>query len=108
LSPDRLTSTTTTTFLPSTSLDDAMLPRPVLTTLNLRVKPAVSELPVKIKISESDVRILETSPTYSTPQTIRIVTPQAIHQVSISPTFYEQPLHQNPFAKKLHTQIVST
>jgi hypothetical protein len=28
--------------------------------------------------------------------------------VSISPTFYEQLLHQNPFAKKLHTQIVST
>ncbi len=28
--------------------------------------------------------------------------------VSISPTFYEQLLHQNPFAKKLQTQIVST
>jgi hypothetical protein len=28
--------------------------------------------------------------------------------VSISPTFYEQLLHQNPFAKKLETQIVST
>jgi hypothetical protein len=28
--------------------------------------------------------------------------------VSISPTFYEQPLHQNPFAKKLQTQTVST
>jgi hypothetical protein len=26
----------------------------------------------------------------------------------ISPTFYEQLLHQNPFAKKLQTQIVST
>jgi len=31
-----------------------------------------------------------------------------ILQVSISPTFYEQLLHQNPFAKKLQTQIVST
>ena len=31
-----------------------------------------------------------------------------IHLVSISPTFYEQLLHQNPFAKKLQTQIVST
>jgi hypothetical protein len=30
------------------------------------------------------------------------------HQVSISPTFYEQLLRQNPFAKKLQTQIVST
>jgi hypothetical protein len=29
-------------------------------------------------------------------------------QVSISPTFYEQLLGQNPFAKKLQTQIVST
>jgi hypothetical protein len=29
-------------------------------------------------------------------------------QVSISPTFYEQRLRQNPFAKKLQTQIVST
>jgi hypothetical protein len=29
-------------------------------------------------------------------------------QVSISPTFYEQLLRQNPFAKKLQTQIVST
>jgi hypothetical protein len=29
-------------------------------------------------------------------------------QVSISPTFYEQLLCQNPFAKKLQTQIVST
>jgi hypothetical protein len=28
--------------------------------------------------------------------------------VSISPTFYEQLLHQNPCAKKLQTQIVST
>ncbi len=28
-------------------------------------------------------------------------------QVSISPTFYEQLLRQNPFAKKLQTQIVS-
>jgi hypothetical protein len=28
--------------------------------------------------------------------------------VSISPTFYEQILRQNPFAKKLETQIVST
>jgi hypothetical protein len=28
--------------------------------------------------------------------------------VSISPTFYEQFLRQNPFAKKLQTQIVST
>jgi hypothetical protein len=27
--------------------------------------------------------------------------------VSILPTFYEQLLHQNPFAKKLQTQIVS-
>jgi hypothetical protein len=27
--------------------------------------------------------------------------------VSISPTFYEQLLSQNPFAKKLQTQIVS-
>jgi hypothetical protein len=27
---------------------------------------------------------------------------------SISPTFYEQLLCQNPFAKKLQTQIVST
>jgi hypothetical protein len=30
------------------------------------------------------------------------------NQVSISPTFYEQLLRQNPFAKKLQTQIVST
>jgi hypothetical protein len=30
------------------------------------------------------------------------------HLVSISPTFYEQLLRQNPFAKKLQTQIVST
>jgi hypothetical protein len=29
-------------------------------------------------------------------------------RVSISPTFYEQLLCQNPFAKKLQTQIVST
>jgi hypothetical protein len=29
-------------------------------------------------------------------------------QVSISPTFYEQLYHQNPFAKILQTQIVST
>jgi hypothetical protein len=28
-------------------------------------------------------------------------------QVSISPTFYEQLLRQNPLAKKLQTQIVS-
>jgi hypothetical protein len=28
--------------------------------------------------------------------------------VSISPTFYEQFLHQYPFANKLQTQIVST
>jgi hypothetical protein len=28
--------------------------------------------------------------------------------VSISPTFYEQLLRQNPFVKKLQTQIVST
>jgi hypothetical protein len=28
--------------------------------------------------------------------------------VSISPTFYEQLLRQNPFAKKIQTQIVST
>jgi hypothetical protein len=31
-----------------------------------------------------------------------------IAQVSISPTFYEQLLRQNPFAEKLQTQIVST
>jgi hypothetical protein len=31
-----------------------------------------------------------------------------VHQVSISPTFYEQLWRQNPFAKKLQTQIVST
>jgi hypothetical protein len=30
------------------------------------------------------------------------------HQVSISSTFYELLLRQNPFAKKLQTQIVST
>jgi len=30
------------------------------------------------------------------------------HLVSISPTFYEQLLRQNPFAKKLQAQIVST
>ncbi len=30
------------------------------------------------------------------------------HLVSISPTFYEQLLRQNPFAKKLQTKIVST
>ena len=30
------------------------------------------------------------------------------HQVSISPTFYEQLLRPNPFTKKLQTQIVST
>jgi len=29
-------------------------------------------------------------------------------QVSISPTFYEQLLRQNPFDKKLQNQIVST
>jgi hypothetical protein len=29
-------------------------------------------------------------------------------QMPISPTFYEQLLRQNPFAKKLQTQIVST
>jgi hypothetical protein len=29
-------------------------------------------------------------------------------QVSISPTFYEQLLRHDPFAKKLKTQIVST
>jgi hypothetical protein len=29
-------------------------------------------------------------------------------QVSISPTFYEQLLRQNPFAKKLQTQIGGT
>jgi hypothetical protein len=28
--------------------------------------------------------------------------------VSISPTFHEQLLRQNPFTKKLQTQIVST
>jgi hypothetical protein len=28
--------------------------------------------------------------------------------VSISPTIYEQLLRQNPFAKKLQTQILST
>jgi hypothetical protein len=31
-----------------------------------------------------------------------------LHLVTISPTFYEQLLRQNPFAKKLETQIVST
>ena len=31
-----------------------------------------------------------------------------VDQVSISPTFYEQLLRQNPFAKKLQTQIIST
>ncbi len=31
-----------------------------------------------------------------------------VEQVSISPTFYEQLLRQNPFAKKLQTQIIST
>ncbi len=29
------------------------------------------------------------------------------NQVSISPTFYEQLLRPNPFAKKIQTQIVS-
>ncbi len=29
------------------------------------------------------------------------------NHVSISPTFYQQLLRQNPFAKKLQTQIVS-
>ncbi len=33
---------------------------------------------------------------------------QVCHQVSISPAFYEQLLHQNPFTKKLQTQLVST
>ena len=33
---------------------------------------------------------------------------QVCHQVSISPAFYEQLLRQNPFTKKLQTQIVST
>ncbi len=32
----------------------------------------------------------------------------SFNQVSISPTFYEQLLRQNPFAKKIQTQIVST
>jgi hypothetical protein len=36
------------------------------------------------------------------------LTTSACHQVSISPTFYEQLLRQNPFTKKLQTQIVST
>jgi hypothetical protein len=31
-----------------------------------------------------------------------------VGQVSNSPIFYEQLLRQNPFAKKLQTQIVST
>ncbi len=30
------------------------------------------------------------------------------NKLSISPTFYEQLLHQNPFAKKLQTQIGGT
>jgi len=34
--------------------------------------------------------------------------PNLVTLVSISPTFYEQLLRQNPFAKKLETQIVST
>ncbi len=33
---------------------------------------------------------------------------QYTHQVPISPTFYEQLLRQNPFAKKLQTLIVCT
>jgi hypothetical protein len=33
---------------------------------------------------------------------------EALLLVSISPTFYEQLLRQNPFAKKLQTQLVST
>ena len=33
---------------------------------------------------------------------------QCCYLVSISPTFYEQLLRQNPFAKKLQTQIEST
>jgi hypothetical protein len=37
-----------------------------------------------------------------------IFPPGFASQVSISPTFYEQVLRQNPFAKKLQTQIVST
>jgi len=36
------------------------------------------------------------------------ITPEMVVQVSISPTFYKQLLCQNPFAKKLQTQIVST
>jgi hypothetical protein len=32
----------------------------------------------------------------------------AADQVSISPTFHEQLLRQNSFAKKVQTQIVST
>jgi len=34
--------------------------------------------------------------------------PRGFVLLSISPTFYEQLLRQNPFAKKLQTQIVST
>ncbi len=36
------------------------------------------------------------------------VTNKKVVLVSISPTFYEQLLCPNPFAKKLQTQIVST
>jgi hypothetical protein len=39
---------------------------------------------------------------------MRLAAGKHIDLVSISPTFYEQLLRQNPIAKKLQTHIVST
>ncbi len=41
-------------------------------------------------------------------QGAKVITALGDSLVSISPTFYEQLLRQNPFAKKIQTQILST
>ncbi len=45
---------------------------------------------------------------YETLKAYKLYTKRQLTSLSISPTFYEQPLRQNPFAKKLQTQTVST
>jgi hypothetical protein len=65
-------------------------------------------LGLKLKLAEALPKSFKVLATYLKKAQLDLQTAILPNQVSISPTFYELLLCQNPFAKKLETQIVST
>jgi hypothetical protein len=61
-------------------------------------------LTCKVKLVVVPGKLFQPRPIFNKARTYQ----RSLHLVPISPTFYEQLLRQNPFTKKLPTQIVST